>query len=130
MPRSLLHALLCLVVLGAGCPMGRGEAERPPADAVRVTVVEDEIVPLYDDRLRLSVVSMTRTANWAKVTLRLRADGRTVEKQVTAVRQADYSEPVELDPFVVRIRGLPGVDRVPLVVWERSETTTGQEVEP
>lgn len=127
--------MLFLVVLGAGCPIRRGEGERPPPDALRVTVVEGETVRFYDDRLRLTVVSMTRAASWAGVTLRLRADGSTVEKRVTAVRQSEFSEPVELDPFVVRIRGLPGVDRVPLVVWERSgverrESIPGQEVEP
>lgn len=119
MRRVILVSILCAVTIAAACPARQGtREEQTPDDAIHVTVQPGQAISLFEGELRVLVSDMQRAGSWVGVTLLLQARGETVEKEVTAVRNADYSEAVRLSPYAVRVAGFPGVDQVDLALWE------------
>lgn len=119
MRRFALLSIVFALTLAAACPARQGtREERTPDDAIHLTVRPGEAVNLFDDELRVLVTDMRRAGSWVAVTLLLQAGGETVEREVRAVRNADYSEAVRLSPYAVRVEGFPGVDRLGLAAWE------------
>lgn len=119
MRRVILVSILFAVTIATACPARQGtREEQTPADAVQVTVHPGQAVTLFDADLRVLVTDLQRGGTWVGVTLLLQAHGETVEREVRAVRNAEYSEAVRLSPYAVRVEGFPGVDQVDLVAWE------------
>lgn len=117
-------ALLALVALGglaASCPAARYADRDVPADAERARVPLEGTTAMLDGALRVTFVSMERAGSFANVTLTLEGGGGSVTDEVTAVRQADASDPVRLPPWSVAVVGFPGVDSVVVAAWRSGE---------
>lgn len=115
--RLLLLLIVATTTLAAACPARHEAVDEVPADARRARVAVGETVELDEGRLRVTLVEMERGGTFADVTLAVEADGASVTDEVTVVRQNDYSDPVRVDGWTVRVAGFPGIDSANLVVW-------------
>lgn len=115
--RLPLLLLIAATTLAAACPAQRDTVDEVPGDARRAVVTLGETVELHEGRVRVTLVEMERGGSFADVTLEVVAGGDSVIDEITAVRQRDYSDPVRVGGWIVRIEGFPGVDSARLVAW-------------
>lgn len=114
--RFLLLVLGTATTLAAACP-ARSPLEEVPPGAERARVVLGETLSLHDGRLRVTFAEMERGGSFADVVLVIESGEASVTDEVTVVRQSEYSNPVRLPGWVVRIEGFPGVDSAMVVAW-------------
>lgn len=88
-----------------------------PPGAERARVVLGETISLHDGRLRVTFAEMERGGSFADVVLVIETGEASVTDEVTVVRQSEFSNPVRLPGWVVRIEGFPGVDSAMVVAW-------------
>lgn len=104
---------MSLVAGAAGCPLRQSDREPSrgeiPVEEVRLRVGESAQVA--GGALEVSLQALDYGNRIAKLTLRLAgSDGRSVVETIEAIRNAQLSQAVRLEPYVVRVVGFPGVD--------------------
>ena len=113
------RALLGLyLLLGAGCPFRQSDrAPESPAWSEEVFLRVGEEASVDGDALTVALVGLDPGRRLSDVTVRLSgAEGTSITQSIEAVRNARLSEAVRLGPYVIRVRGFPGVDSATLLV--------------
>lgn len=105
--------LVSLVAGAAGCPFRQSDREpsrgETPVEEVRLRVGESAHVA--GGALEVSLQALDYGNRIANLTVRLAgSDGRSVVETIEAIRNAQLSQAVRLEPYVVRVVGFPGVD--------------------
>jgi hypothetical protein len=119
--RALGVAALALPLLAGACPFRQGAPELDvPADARDVVVRVGESETAFDGDVRVHLVSLQRGPKEAKVVLRLESGGQVQQGEVDMVWNAQWSDPVRLEPWAAVLRGYPGVDAARVTVWRES----------